>query len=313
MHALPRAQPSSRPRALHQILLVRLRPSRHAPPRARPANRARPGRHLPRPRLPHRRQPPHRPSPAHTRAIFLGLYSRHQHIDTIDLAELIGIVFHPGGTLPFFPDNTHLFTNCETSLEDSLGQRRSQPPRRSPRSSLRPRKIRISSKPSLLRHRLGESKHPRRVTNHRLRPDPPPPRPRHHHHRRTHPQHRPQPSSPLPALPRTDRRLTQALLPHPALPAVVQQMHRGARHPLGRTSPRLRLLRPVPLRQRLPRLLRPESHRLLRHSTPLEQPHHPRLKSVHLRSARELHAAKRIYYSGLRLGRQTEPEERYIG
>ncbi len=51
-------------------------------------------------------------------ALFLGLYSIHQHIDTIDLAELIGISFHPGGTLPFFPDTTDLFTNRETSLED---------------------------------------------------------------------------------------------------------------------------------------------------------------------------------------------------
>jgi AraC-like DNA-binding protein len=54
-------------------------------------------------------------------AIFLGIYTRYQHIDTIDLAELIGISFHPGGTLPFFPANTQLFTNCETSLEDIWG------------------------------------------------------------------------------------------------------------------------------------------------------------------------------------------------
>jgi AraC-like DNA-binding protein len=54
-------------------------------------------------------------------AIFLGLYSHHQQIDTIDLTELIGILFHPGGTLAFFPDNTHAFTNRETSLEDLWG------------------------------------------------------------------------------------------------------------------------------------------------------------------------------------------------
>ena len=40
--------------------------------------------------------------------IFLGIYSHHQQIDAIDLSELIGILFHPGGTTPFFPDNTHL-------------------------------------------------------------------------------------------------------------------------------------------------------------------------------------------------------------
>ena len=55
-------------------------------------------------------------------AIFLGIYSHHQQIDAIDLSELIGILFHPGGTTPFFPDNTHLFTNCETSLEDLWGR-----------------------------------------------------------------------------------------------------------------------------------------------------------------------------------------------
>jgi AraC-like DNA-binding protein len=55
-------------------------------------------------------------------AIFLGIYSHHQQIDAIDLSELIGILFHPGGTTPFFSDNTHLFTNCETSLEDLWGR-----------------------------------------------------------------------------------------------------------------------------------------------------------------------------------------------
>ena len=54
-------------------------------------------------------------------ALFLGLYSVHQHIDTIDLAELIGISFRPGGTLPFLPHNTALFTNRETPLEELWG------------------------------------------------------------------------------------------------------------------------------------------------------------------------------------------------
>ena len=55
-------------------------------------------------------------------AILLGIYSRHQQIDAIDLSELIGILFHPGGTVPFFPDTTALFTNCETALEDIWGR-----------------------------------------------------------------------------------------------------------------------------------------------------------------------------------------------
>jgi AraC-like DNA-binding protein len=54
-------------------------------------------------------------------AIFLGLYCRYQLIDAIDLAELIGITFQPGGTLPFFPHSTHLFRDRETSLEDLWG------------------------------------------------------------------------------------------------------------------------------------------------------------------------------------------------
>jgi AraC-like DNA-binding protein len=54
-------------------------------------------------------------------AIFLGIYSHYQLIDSIDLTELIGVVFHPAGTLPFFPANTRIFTNCETSLTDIWG------------------------------------------------------------------------------------------------------------------------------------------------------------------------------------------------
>ena len=89
-------------------------------------------------------------------AIFLGLYSHHQQIDAIDLAELIGITFHPGGTLAFFPDNTRAFTNCETSLEDLWG-----------RAAVNLRNdLREASTPSrkferleyALRHRLSESK-----------------------------------------------------------------------------------------------------------------------------------------------------------
>jgi AraC-like DNA-binding protein len=55
-------------------------------------------------------------------AIFLGIYSSYQQIDAIDFAELIGIVFHAGGTLPFIRDNTYSFTNCETSLEEIWGR-----------------------------------------------------------------------------------------------------------------------------------------------------------------------------------------------
>jgi AraC-like DNA-binding protein len=54
--------------------------------------------------------------------IFLGIYSRYQQIDAIDFTELIGVVFHPGGTVPFFPDNSSKFTNHETSLDDLWGR-----------------------------------------------------------------------------------------------------------------------------------------------------------------------------------------------
>jgi len=54
-------------------------------------------------------------------ALFLGQYSRYQFIDAIDMAELIGVLFQPGGTLVFFPDAAYLFSDCETSLEDLWG------------------------------------------------------------------------------------------------------------------------------------------------------------------------------------------------
>jgi AraC-like DNA-binding protein len=89
-------------------------------------------------------------------ALFLGIYTHHQQIDAIDLSELIGILFHPGGTTPFFPENTQLFTNCETDLTTLWGRaaqnlrndlREAQPPAR-----------KFDLLDFALRHRLGESK-----------------------------------------------------------------------------------------------------------------------------------------------------------
>jgi len=54
-------------------------------------------------------------------AVLVGIHSSYQVIDSADLAHLIGIVFHPGRTTPFFSTCTHLFTNLETSLEDIWG------------------------------------------------------------------------------------------------------------------------------------------------------------------------------------------------
>jgi AraC-like DNA-binding protein len=54
--------------------------------------------------------------------IFLGIYSRYQQIDAIDFTELMGVVFHPGGTPAFFPEDACVFTNCETALDDLWGR-----------------------------------------------------------------------------------------------------------------------------------------------------------------------------------------------
>jgi AraC-like DNA-binding protein len=89
-------------------------------------------------------------------AIFLGLYSRHQQIDAIDLTELIGILFHPGGTLPFFPENTELFTNYETPLE-ALWGRAALNLRNDLREAPTPTE-KFALLDFALRHRLSESK-----------------------------------------------------------------------------------------------------------------------------------------------------------
>jgi AraC-like DNA-binding protein len=63
----------------------------------------------------------HSPAQPQAFAVLVGIYSHYQFIDTADLAHLIGIVFRPGGTTPFFAACTHLFTNLETSLEAIWG------------------------------------------------------------------------------------------------------------------------------------------------------------------------------------------------
>ena len=94
-------------------------------------------------------------------AILLGIYSHHQQIDTIDIAELIGIVFHPGGTIPFFPANTQAFTNRETSLEDLWGRAASNLRNDLRRAPTPDQKFDLLN--FALRHRLSESKAPRRT------------------------------------------------------------------------------------------------------------------------------------------------------
>ena len=56
-------------------------------------------------------------------ALVVGARSIYEIIDTSDMAELIGIVFAPGGFAPFSSDAVDLFTNRSIALEDLWGPR----------------------------------------------------------------------------------------------------------------------------------------------------------------------------------------------
>ena len=62
-------------------------------------------------------------SPAHPMApsLIVGARSNYEIIDTSDMADLIGIVFEPGGFAPFVSDAVDLFSNRSVSLEDIWG------------------------------------------------------------------------------------------------------------------------------------------------------------------------------------------------
>ena len=62
-------------------------------------------------------QSPHRMPPS----LIVGARSTFEIVDTSDMAELIGIVFHPGGFAPFARDCVHLFSNRNVDLEDVWG------------------------------------------------------------------------------------------------------------------------------------------------------------------------------------------------
>jgi AraC-like DNA-binding protein len=62
-------------------------------------------------------QSPHRMPPS----LIVGARSTFEIVDTSDMAELIGIVFHPGGFAPFASDAVDLFSNRSTSLEEIWG------------------------------------------------------------------------------------------------------------------------------------------------------------------------------------------------
>jgi AraC-like DNA-binding protein len=53
-------------------------------------------------------------------AILSGLQTHYEWIDTRDLQELVGVVFHPGGAAPFFRENAEHFRSRTVSLQDLL-------------------------------------------------------------------------------------------------------------------------------------------------------------------------------------------------
>ena len=61
---------------------------------------------------------PARPMPA---ALIVGARSIYEIVDTSDMADLIGIVFEPGGFAPFVSDAVDLFSNRSVSLEELWG------------------------------------------------------------------------------------------------------------------------------------------------------------------------------------------------
>jgi AraC-like DNA-binding protein len=54
-------------------------------------------------------------------SLIVGARSVYEIIDTSDMADLIGIVFEPGGLPPFVRDSAHLFSNRSVDLEDVWG------------------------------------------------------------------------------------------------------------------------------------------------------------------------------------------------
>jgi AraC-like DNA-binding protein len=62
-------------------------------------------------------QSPHRMPPS----LVVGARSTFEIVDTSDMADLIGIVFQPGGFAPFASDAVDLFSNRSTSLEEIWG------------------------------------------------------------------------------------------------------------------------------------------------------------------------------------------------
>ncbi|MGA9670144.1 MAG: AraC family transcriptional regulator [Terracidiphilus sp.] len=54
-------------------------------------------------------------------SLIVGARSNYEIVDTADMADLIGIIFDPGGFAPFVSDSVHLFSNHSIDLEDVWG------------------------------------------------------------------------------------------------------------------------------------------------------------------------------------------------
>jgi AraC-like DNA-binding protein len=54
-------------------------------------------------------------------SLVVGARSQYEIVDTSDMADLIGVVFHPGGFAPFASEAAHTFSNRNIGLEDLWG------------------------------------------------------------------------------------------------------------------------------------------------------------------------------------------------
>ncbi|MGD0630664.1 MAG: AraC family transcriptional regulator [Terracidiphilus sp.] len=72
------------------------------------------------------------PAQPNSPSLIVGARSTYEIVDTSDMADLIGVVFHPGGFAPFVSDAVDLFSNRNVGLEDVWG-----PSARSLRDQLR--------------------------------------------------------------------------------------------------------------------------------------------------------------------------------
>ena len=194
--------------------------------------------------LPDRRMPP---------ALVVGARSVYEIVDTSDMADLIGIVFSPGGFAPFASDAAHHFSNQTVALDELArsGATRHATPARPPARNRHSPQARLRCLEQFLVARFHIAASTRRR------------RPPQIQFALRYFAHNPSIASVAETARQigwSERRFSQVFREEVGLaPKVwcriqrfqraVRQLHAGADIPLGRTGPRLRLLRPVPLRQ----------------------------------------------------------------